>query len=131
MESLSMRLFPKFFPLLLFVFFEAGAQAAPPKQVVQPDFSTCTLPVYPPEAKARKDEGSTTLAVLVGPDGVVRKTVVRKSSGYADLDEAARTSLGSCRYRTALVDGKPVEVWTMIAYVWTMDGAGKKTEGAP
>jgi protein TonB len=123
MENQTMRSFARFCPLLLLVLLWAGAQAAPPKQVVQPDFSTCTLPVYPPEAKARKEEGITRLAILVGPDGAVRTTRVTRSSGYADLDEAARTSLASCRYSTALVGGKPVEIWTAIAYVWTLDGA--------
>lgn len=122
-----MRSLPVFVLSLLFA---VSAQAAPPRHIAQPDLATCAMPVYPPEAKANQEEGTTTLAILVGKDGMVHDARVTKSSGHARLDAAALTALKTCHYSVATVDGQPVEIWSPIAYVWTMDGNGKPPQAA-
>lgn len=92
------------------------------------DFTTCSAPVYPPAASARNAQGTTYMAFLIGPDGAVRATRLERSSGHADLDDAARGALASCRFRPARLKDKAVEAWTLVAYEWTLDAAGKAPE---
>ncbi len=59
-----------------------------------PNFSAAylnnPLPVYPPSAKFRGYQGTTELRVQVGADGSATQVLISRSSGHADLDEAAR-----------------------------------------
>lgn len=82
------------------------------------DFASCSRPTYPPQALARKAQGTVTLGFLVGADGSVRETAVQRSSGDRSLDEAARAALAKCRFVAATVNGSPVEKWTQVQYVW-------------
>jgi len=82
------------------------------------DFKSCSRPHYPAEALRRKIEGTVTLGFLVGANGSVRETTLRKSSGDNSLDDAARSALSKCSFRPATVNGAPVERWTEVQYVW-------------
>ena len=82
------------------------------------DFGSCAKPEYPAEALARKASGTVNLAFLVGVDGSVRDSAVRGSSGDASLDEAARVALTKCKFSPAIAQGKPVEKWADVRYVW-------------
>jgi protein TonB len=64
------------------------------------------------------EEGTVALRLLVGTDGKVIQSEIEKSSGFKRLDEAARAGLSKCLFRPATVDGKPVEAWTTIRYLW-------------
>lgn len=59
-----------------------------------PNFSAAYLnnprPVYPPAAKFRGRQGTVELRVQVGADGSPAQVLVSRSSGHADLDDAAR-----------------------------------------
>lgn len=80
----------------------------------------CAVPKYPRSALIKEAEGIVTLSYLIGPDGSVLESKVLRSSGNADLDEAARGSLEKCKFNPAIVDGKPVEAWTKMQYKWTL-----------
>jgi len=84
---------------------------------------SCRKPVYPPQALAARAEGTVKLAYLVRADGTVREAVVRKTSGNAALDEAARAALAKCRFQPGTVNGAPKEQWTEADYVWRADDA--------
>ncbi|NHZ87493.1 TonB family protein [Massilia sp. CCM 8733] len=84
------------------------------------NLSTCTKPAYPTAALRKDEQGTVTLFFLIGPAGKVLESKVLRSSGSAHLDEAARFALEKCRFSPALVDGKPVEAWTKMQYVWTL-----------
>ena len=56
-------------------------------------------PLYPPEAERRAQQGTVTLRVHFGPDGLTRRVDVIQSSGYPLLDDAARTALLAWRFR--------------------------------
>lgn len=81
-------------------------------------FDSCTRPTYPEPAHSRKQEGTVTLRFLVGSDGKVRDARLVKSSGYPALDEAAAVGLSKCSFNPAVKDGKPVDAWTAVQYVW-------------
>ena len=96
-----------------------GALAATDKQAVV-NFASCAKPVYPAEALAANRTGTVTLKFLIGTDGAVVDTGVAKSSGHADLDEAARTAIKLCKFSPAIKKGKPVQEWLHMQYVWTL-----------
>lgn len=79
---------------------------------------TCARPEYPKGELERNHQGAVTLWFLLGADGVVKQSLIHTSSGYPALDEAALVAISKCRFNPALVDGKAVEGWTAIQYVW-------------
>jgi len=95
-----------------------GASAAAPVKQALADFNSCPKPQYPAEALARKAAGTVDLAFLVGTDGKVHDSKIRSSSGDASLDETARVALTKCTFSPAIANGKPVENWTSVKYVW-------------
>src|SRR4051812_3498955 len=85
-------------------------------------FSSCAKPVWPKEALRNEYQGKVTLAFLIGEDGTVRESRVEKTSGYPMLDIAAQEGLERCRFTPGLKDGKAVEAWMKMQYVWTLSG---------
>ncbi len=85
------------------------------------DFKTCTKPVWPDGAIAAQRTGNVQLNFLVGTDGKVKQSKIARSSGHPDLDEAARTGIEKCQFRPAIKDGKAIEKWQMMQYVWTLE----------
>lgn len=85
------------------------------------DLRHCARPDYPPAAQAQGAQGTTYLGLLIGTDGVVQETRLERSSGYPQLDEAARAALGACRFTPALQDGAPVQQWARTSYIWQLD----------
>jgi len=57
---------------------------------------------------------------LVDQSGDVAEIAIGRSSGYPRLDEAARSALQHCKFRPAVVDGKPAAGRAAIEYVWTL-----------
>lgn len=80
--------------------------------------STVSLPrpPYPVASRRLGEEGTVTLAFLVGPDGRVDNITVMESSGYYRLDRAARASLSSVRFAPATEYGVPVAMSRMMAF---------------
>jgi protein TonB len=85
------------------------------------DFNTCARPEYPKASQRNEETGTTVLEFLIGADGVVKESKIQHSSGFRDLDRAAQTALGRCRFKPGIVDGHPQESWTSVQYVWTLD----------
>jgi protein TonB len=83
-------------------------------------FSSCTKPQYPHADIQAGHQGTVTLAFLVDETGRVKDSKVVKSSGFASLDEAAHTALAKCSFQAARKDGKPVQEWTNVQYVWSL-----------
>lgn len=99
----------------------AAAEAeAPQPQRAQLIVNTCAKPQYPQSDLQARHEGVVTVGFLVDATGRVQDSKVAQSSGFASLDEAARTSLANCSFQPALEHGKPVQQWTMVRYVWTL-----------
>lgn len=71
--------------------------------------ATHTIPPYPPLAIHLGEQGSVQLRLVIGADGVVTDAVVVRSSGFRDLDEAARAwVIGRWRYHPAMRGGAAV-----------------------
>ncbi|NYE59144.1 TonB family protein [Duganella sp. 1224] len=85
------------------------------------EFSTCAKPEWPKESLRNSEQGTVQLAFLIGADGGVHDTRVERSSGHPLLDQAAREGLARCTFKPAQENGKPVESWTRMQYVWTLE----------
>jgi protein TonB len=105
------------------------APAAPPAPPAQgparteavADFSTCASPEYPKSSLRNEETGTTNMMFLIGVDGGVKEAKVTKGSGFRDLDKAAQAALSKCRFKPGTENGKPVESWKPVQYVWKLD----------
>jgi len=91
------------------------------KQQAVVDFNTCRKPEYPRADLDAGNQGVTTLGFMLDEHGTVLDAFVRKSSGHAGLDEAARSALALCSFRPAREDGVPVRTMVPVQYVWTLE----------
>lgn len=84
------------------------------------DFASCAKPQYPHADVQAGHQGKVRLGFLVDENGHVQESKVEASSGFATLDEAARTALARCSFHPARENGTPVRQWTSVQYVWTL-----------
>jgi TonB family protein len=84
------------------------------------DFASCAKPVYPQGDAQAGHQGTVTLGFLVDENGGVKDSKVTGSSGFMRLDQAAQTALMKCSFQPALENGKAVQKWTYVKYVWTL-----------
>lgn len=99
--------------------------AATPDAMAQ--YPNCRKPDYPRESLRRLESGVSVMGFLIRTDGTVGDAVVLSSSGSAPLDEAAQAAFSKCVFTPATLDGKPLETWAEVAYVWSIsDDPGMK-----
>lgn len=79
---------------------------------------SCPGPQYPPQALRNGEQGTTVLRFLITEHGRIQRSFVSSSSGFDSLDNAALYALSRCTFQPELKDGKPVEGWAVIRYVW-------------
>jgi bla regulator protein BlaR1 len=84
------------------------------------DFGSCAKPEWPRQSLRNENTGTVTLSFLISKDGQVEDSKVMKSSGFRPLDMAAREGIARCHFKPATEDGKPVQSWTNVQYVWTL-----------
>lgn len=82
--------------------------------------SGCAEPVYPDESATNGDEGTTTLALMIGEDGKVLDAKIDRSSGFADLDRAAKKALVLCTFHPATRNGQPQQSWAKLSWKWQL-----------
>jgi len=97
---------------------EAPAQSHVPAVV---DFNSCAKPEYPRSSQRNEETGIVTLSFLIGLDGRVVESKIERSSGFKELDKAARSALSLCKFKPGLVDGRPQQSWTKVQYVWKLE----------
>lgn len=82
---------------------------------------SCAQPEYPAASRRAEESGTVTLRFLIDVDGKAVESAVEASSGFKRLDEAARSALARCRFKSGTVDGKPEQSWARIRYTWKLD----------
>ncbi len=75
-------------------------------------------PIYPPEARAARIQGSVVIAAIIGKDGNIQSE--RLVSGHPLLASAAMDAVKQWRYRPYLLNGNPMEVDTQITVNFTL-----------
>ncbi|MES2015305.1 MAG: TonB family protein [Pseudomonadota bacterium] len=98
-----------------------GITQAPKKIFEVASAGDCARPDYPPRAARLGEEGTVTLALLIGANGRVADAKVSSSSGSRDLDRAAIAALSLCKFTPATTNGVAEPAWGKIAYAWTLE----------
>jgi len=75
-------------------------------------------PVYPPEARQARLEGTVKLHVVVGANGEIQS--FRTVSGPESLAQAAMIAVREWRYRPTLLNGKAVERQEDVTFVFRL-----------
>jgi protein TonB len=73
-----------------------------------------TPPVYPEIARVRGYEGIVLVFAEILPDGRVGNMKIRKSSGYAILDQSAIEAVKPWKFEPAKKSGNPFTVWVEL-----------------
>jgi len=85
---------------------ESGAAAG--RIDVPPKPRRTIKPRYPAGARRRGESGAVTLNVRINAAGKAVDVTVKKSSGFPELDQAARQSVQKAQFNPGTIDGKPV-----------------------
>ncbi len=78
-------------------------------------------PAYPPLARQARISGEVRLEAVIGVDGTVRQ--LRVVNGHPLLSGAALEAVRQWRYQPTTLNGKPVEVSTVISVRFLLGGA--------
>jgi len=81
----------------------------------------CPRPVYPAGSIPEEQQGTVVLKLLISPDGEVLDSAVDSSSGFGNLDEAARRALSRCLYKPAVNDRNIQNNWAIFKYRWRLE----------
>jgi TonB family protein len=76
------------------------------------------VPIYPPDAKKARIQGTVLLDAIIGKDGTVEKLVVQ--SGPSALQQSALDAVRQWTYKPFLLNGDPVDVKTTITVVYSL-----------
>lgn len=75
---------------------------------------------YPRPAAMRGEEGVVYLRTVIAPDGHAEQVEIEQSSGYRDLDDAARNAIAKWHFRPAVRGGAAVESEMHEAYRFSL-----------
>lgn len=76
--------------------------------------ATNRTPPYPRISLTNGEEGTVVLRVLVTAEGTAGAVEIKSSSGFTLLDESARKTVMTWRFKPATIDGKPVSEWYQV-----------------
>ena len=99
---------------------QMSTPAAPVRTAAVANFKSCSKPMYPQQSLRDGNTGTVDLLFFVDKEGKVKDSAIRNSSGYAALDEAARTGISKCSFTPATENGMPAEGWMKMRYVWQL-----------
>lgn len=98
--------------------------AVPRESFVAPDFRAAYLnnppPAYPRSARRSGEQGTVTLRVHVGADGVPTQVELDRSSGSSALDSAALEAVKGWRFAPARRGADPVSAWVIVPVIFRL-----------
>lgn len=95
------------------------------RPAIGPSCAYCPSPAYTEDARRGGFQGTLTLKVVVGKDGLARNVEVAASSGYPDLDQKAIETVKGWRFKPALdSNGIPVSAITTISTTFRAGNGG-------
>lgn len=77
-------------------------------------YESIVEPTYPRESRRRGEHGTVLLRVLVGRNGIPIDIAIERSSGYRQLDRAAREAVLRWRFRPVQISGVTVEAYGLV-----------------
>ncbi|GHU10310.1 hypothetical protein FACS1894185_1440 [Betaproteobacteria bacterium] len=85
------------------------------------DYLRNPKPVYPPMSRRLREEGKVMLRVHVSPDGNPQDIEIKKSSGSARLDEAAKAAVHRWRFVPARRGNAAVAAWVVVPIAFKLE----------
>lgn len=73
----------------------------------EPDYLRNPAPEYPREARRAREQGVVLIDVLVSAEGVVHELLLKESSGFKSLDQAALRAVRDWKFKPARIAGVP------------------------
>ena len=103
----------------------AAAPAAPAQPAIQlpssdADYLQNPEPKYPENSQRLNEQGTSTIRVLIGADGMPQRAEIGKSSGFDRLDRAALATVMRWRYVPGKRNGVPEAMWFSVPIVWKL-----------
>lgn len=80
----------------------------------------CPPRVYPAEARRAGQTGRVELQFMIGTDGTIAGMRIKRSSGFALLDQSAMETLSKCRLVPHLKNDVISFDWLDVAYVFDL-----------
>ena len=87
---------------------------------VPPKLRASIRPKYPIESRKNKEEGTVRLLLKIDEDGAVASADIEKSSGFPQLDAAARQAVLNARFNPAKSGSKRVASTAQISLNFTL-----------
>ncbi|MDQ5878831.1 MAG: periplasmic protein TonB [Pseudomonadota bacterium] len=84
------------------------------------DYLQNPKPVYPPMSRRMNEEGKVVLRVRVSAQGQPLAVEIKQSSGYARLDEAAKTAVERWRFVPARQGSEAIEASVLVPLNFTL-----------
>jgi protein TonB len=81
----------------------------------------CPRPVYPAGSLPEEQQGTVVLKLLIATSGEVLESAVESSSGFQNLDEAARAALSRCLYKPVVNNRDLQQSWATFKYRWRLE----------
>ncbi len=85
-----------------------------------PSYRYNPKPVYPKDARARRQQGQVIIALAVNADGLPEEAEVNQSSGFGSLDRAALRAVKNWRFLPARDGGRPVPSRVAIPFIFVL-----------
>jgi len=87
-------------------------------EMMQANLISKVSPVYPPDAKKARIQGTVVLDAVIGKTGHVENLKV--ASGPSELLQSSLDAVRQWKYKPFLLNGNPIEVKTTISVVYTL-----------
>lgn len=102
-----------------------AATPTAPSSAVQPpssdaDYLQNPAPKYPDTSKRLNEQGTSTIRVLIGADGLPQQAEIGSSSGFDRLDRAALATVMRWRFVPGKRNGMPEAMWFSVPIVWKL-----------
>lgn len=97
---------PKIKKIMIFILLNILIIKVTAQTIVEPirvdlPLKDCVSPIYPSTSIERDEEGKVEVLFKVSESGIVSDAIVKKSSGFKDLDDAAITALKFCKFNVS------------------------------
>jgi len=129
-EASNFPTLPRFEPKPVSTSAQAAPSSAPakamPEAITLPhlnaDYLHNPAPDYPPESRELGEQGRVLVRAKISTDGKVEQVLLRKSSGYQRLDEAALSSVKQWRFVPAQQGAVQVSAWVVVPVAFYLEG---------
>lgn len=86
------------------------------------DYLNNPAPNYPPASRELGEQGRVLLRAMINIDGTVAQVVLRKSSGFDRLDQAAMDTVKNWRFVSAQRGEQKVSAWVVVPVAFSLEG---------